>query len=101
LSSEPALALHLVSCLSDQRAWDACRAQAAQGVAVEVVLIHDAVLETEASIALSVGGPEVSGLTVLACADDAKRRKVEERWALIGYAEMIDRCSSASTVTCW
>ena len=52
---------------------------------IEVILLHDAVLETEASIAAAWGGEAPPPVTVLACADDANGA----RWrnaALVDYA---------------
>jgi len=101
LSSKPSLELHLVSCRSDRRAWQHCRARVEAGSRVEVVLIHDAVLETEASVAEAWGGKEPPNLAVMACANDATQRKVEERWALIDYGGIIERCLAADQVTSW
>jgi hypothetical protein len=90
--------LHLVSRLSDLRAWEHCRARIEAGVMVEVVLLHDAVLETEATVGAAV---ESSKLVLMACSVDAQRRRVEERWAVIDYAGIIDRCVKAEKVVSW
>lgn len=101
MSSESASELHLVSRRSDFRAWQHCRARAKAGARVEVVLIHDAVLETEVTVAAALGEEETSKVAVMACTDDAKQRKVEERWALIDYLGIIERCAAADQVTTW
>lgn len=93
--------LNLVNRRSDQRYWDCCRARIQAGAMVEVVLLHDAVMETEATVRAALGGLEPPGLVVMACSDDAKRRRVEERWALIDYSGIIDRCVKAEKVTSW
>lgn len=93
--------LHLVSRRADQRAWEFVRARSGAGAPVEVVLIHDAVLETEATIAVWSGAGDHPQVVVMACAADARRRQVEERWALIDYDGMIARCSLAEKVTTW
>jgi hypothetical protein len=93
--------LQLVSRLSDQRAWEYCRARIEAGAMVEVVLLHDAVLETEATLGTAVGGVPPSKLALMACSDDAKRRQVEERWAMIDYDGIIDRCVKAEKVISW
>jgi hypothetical protein len=93
--------LQLVSRLSDHRAWAHCRARIEAGAIVEVVLLHDAVLETEATVGASVGGVEPAQLALMACSEDAKRRQVEERWALIDYSGIIDRCVKAEKVISW
>jgi hypothetical protein len=93
--------LHLVSRLADRRVWDLCRARSAEGATVEVVLMHDAVLETESSISETLGDQDGPKVAVMACAEDARRRQVEERWALIDYAGIIDRCAAAEKVTSW
>ena len=93
--------LQLVSRLSDRRAWEYCQARIEAGAIVEVVLLHDAVLETEATMGAALGGREPSKLVLMACSDDARRRQVEERWALIDYAGIIDRCVKAEKVTSW
>lgn len=101
MSSEPSIELHVVSRRSDLRAWQHCRARVDTGSAIEVVLIHDAVLETETSLAEAFGTAGTSELVVMACADDAKQRRVEERWALIDYVGIIERCAAARQVTSW
>lgn len=68
---------------------------------VEVVLLHDAVLETEVTVGAALGGVEPSKLVLMACSQDAKRRQVEERWALIDYSGIIDLCVRAEKVTTW
>jgi|HubBroStandDraft_1064217.scaffolds.fasta_scaffold835722_2 hypothetical protein len=68
---------------------------------VEVVLLHDAVLETEATIAAAVGPTDASKLVLMASAQDAGRRQVEERWPLIDYSGIIDRCAIADKVISW
>jgi sulfur transfer complex TusBCD TusB component (DsrH family) len=93
--------LHLVSRRSDQRAWEHFRARINAGAMVEVVLLHDAVLETEASLRAVLESVEPSKLVLMACADDAKRRQIEERWALIDYPGIIDRCATAEKVITW
>jgi translation initiation factor 2 gamma subunit (eIF-2gamma) len=93
--------LHLVSRRSDQRAWEHVRARIDAGAMVEVVLLHDAVLETEASVGAALESVEPSKLVLMACAEDSKRRQVEERWALIDYAGIIARCVTAEKVTSW
>ncbi|MGH7639572.1 MAG: hypothetical protein ACREN7_02675 [Candidatus Dormibacteria bacterium] len=102
MSSEAGIELHLVSRLGDRRAWSHCRARAEAGARVEVVLLQDAVLEQglETAVAAWEGGPGRE-MVVLACAADAMRRGVEERWALIDYAAIIDRCAVASRVVSW
>jgi len=100
--SEPAIMeLHLVSRRSDQRAWEHFRARIGAGAIVEVVLLHDAVLETEASVGAALGSVEDSKPVVMACAEDSKRRQIEERWALVDYSGIIDRCVRAEKVTSW
>lgn len=101
MSSEPARELHLVSRRSDLRAWRHCRARVDGGSLVEVVLIHDAVLETEASVAELLGPKQLDKVAVMACTDDAIQRRVGERWALIDYAGIIERCTVADQVTSW
>ncbi|MGA7086934.1 MAG: hypothetical protein WA695_07800 [Candidatus Dormiibacterota bacterium] len=93
--------LYLVDRRSNQRAWESGRARIEAGAMVEVVLLHDAVLETEATLAAALGGAVPSKLVLMACSDDAKRRQVEERWALIDYPGIIDRCVKAEKVTSW
>jgi hypothetical protein len=68
---------------------------------VEVVLLHDAVLETAATVAAAVGSVDPSKLVVMACSDDARTRQVEERWALIDYSGIIGRCEIAEKVISW
>lgn len=101
MSSEPGLELHLISRREDRRAWQHCRARADAGGRVEVVLLHDAVLETEATAQSSLGEKGSPKVVVLACAEDARQRKVEERWALIDYPGIIERCAAAAQVTSW
>ena len=60
--------------------------------------MHDAVLETETSIAETLGDQDGPKVAVMACAEDARRRQVEERWALIDYAEMCIRDSWETSV---
>jgi hypothetical protein len=93
--------LHLVSRHSDQRAWEHFRARLAAGAIVEIVLLHDAVMETEVTVGAALGGLEPAELVVMACSEDATRRKVAERWALIDYSGIIDRCVKAEKVTSW
>jgi hypothetical protein len=93
--------LHLVSRRSDQRPWDVCRARIESGAIVEVVLLHDAVLETEATVSAALGGAEPSKLVVMACADDSRRRQIEQRWAMIDYSGIIERCVTADKVISW
>jgi hypothetical protein len=93
--------LHLVSRRSDRRAWEHVRALIGAGAIVEVVLLHDAVLETEASVGAALGSVEASKLVLMACAEDSRRRQIEERWALIDYSGIIDRCVKAEKVTSW
>ncbi|HUY56706.1 MAG TPA: hypothetical protein VMV12_02630 [Candidatus Micrarchaeaceae archaeon] len=93
--------LHMVSRLNDHRAWDHIRAQALAGAEVQVLLLHDAVLETEASVARALGEPESNKVVVMACVEDATRRQVPERWALVDYAGIIQRCVAADKVTTW
>ena len=92
--AEPRRRLHLIARLADQLAWAACAAEAAAGMVVEVVLLHDAVLEP-------APGPGPEGMVVLAGAADARRRGVAERWALVDYAELVNRCVAADAVVCW
>ncbi|HEY6538354.1 MAG TPA: hypothetical protein VI138_04855 [Candidatus Dormibacteraeota bacterium] len=101
MSSEPVSELHLISRRSDERAWAVCRSRAEAGAHVEVVLIHDAVLETESTLSELLGEADPPAVTILACSEDAIRRKVEERWALIDYAGVIDHCARAARVTTW
>lgn len=93
--------LHLVSRRGDRRAWDFVRARSSAQRSVEVVLLHDAVLETAASVGDSLGAVDHPEVVVMACAQDARRRLVEERWALIDYDGIIARCSLADKVTSW
>ncbi|MGA8206921.1 MAG: hypothetical protein WB801_08575 [Candidatus Dormiibacterota bacterium] len=93
--------LYLVSRRSDQRAWEHFRARVEAGAKVEVVLLHDAVLETEATVSAALESLEPSRLVLMACAEDARRRQIEERWALIDYARIIDRCVTAEKVISW
>ncbi|MFZ0995994.1 MAG: hypothetical protein WAO09_08475 [Candidatus Dormiibacterota bacterium] len=86
---------------SDHRAWAHIRARIEAGAMVEVVLLHDAVLETELSVGNALGIVEPSQLVLMACAEDSRRRQVEERWALIEYAGIIDRCATADKVISW
>jgi hypothetical protein len=101
LSSDSRVELQLVSRLGDWRAWDVCRARAQAGATVQVVLIHDAVLETAAGIQAALGEDCPNGVEVTACAADARRRRVAERWALVDYPEIIERCAAAARVTSW
>lgn len=101
MSSEPALELHLVSRRSDRRAWQHCRARAEAGGRLEVVLLHDAVLETEAGLAAALGEEQTPKVAVMACSEDAQQRRVQERWALVDYAGIIERCAAADQVTSW
>ncbi|MGH7666066.1 MAG: hypothetical protein ACREN1_01960 [Candidatus Dormibacteria bacterium] len=101
MSSELPVELHLISRLADDRAWRSCRRRAETGSRVRVVLFHDAVLETEERVADALGGGDHPQVVVLACAADALRRRVGERWALIDYPEIIRSCAAASQVTSW
>ena len=92
--ADPQRRLHLITRLGDELAWAACAAEAAAGTAVEVVLLHDAVLEP-APLARD------ERLVVLAGAEDARRRGVAERWVLVDYAELVNRCVVAAAVVCW
>jgi|GEM_PF-2643339 len=93
--------LQLISRRSDPQALPHCRARIAAGAMVEVVLLHDAVLETEATMAAALGSADPSKLVVMASADDARRRQVEERWALLDYSGIIGRCAIAEKVISW
>jgi hypothetical protein len=64
-------------------------------------LLHDAVLETEATISAALGEVEPTRVVVMACAEDARRRQVEERWPLIDYQGIIASCAGAARVTSW
>ncbi|MGA7173068.1 MAG: hypothetical protein WB020_05765 [Candidatus Dormiibacterota bacterium] len=86
---------------ADHRAWHHLRKRSEAGARLEVVLLHDAVLETEATVKAELGETETPKVTVMACADDATQRKVLERWALIDYAGIIDRSAAANQVTSW
>lgn len=101
MSSEQGLELHLISRRDDARAWEHCRARLEAGRQVEVVLCHDAVLETETTVQAALGEKERQAVVVLACAEDAQQRKVAERWALIDYSGIIERCVVAVQVTSW
>lgn len=89
--------------MADSRAWSMCGRRQAAGVQVRVVLLHDAVLETEAGICRQLGLPESAPLpvTVLACARDAVGRGVGERWALVDYLEIIRLSSLSRPLICW
>ncbi len=105
-SSEPlgrAPELHLVTRLADSRAWSMCARRQAAGARVRVVLLHDAVLETESGIRRQLGLPDSAPvpLTVLACARDAVGRGVGERWALVDYREIIRLSSESQPLICW
>jgi len=80
-----------------------CRSRLAAGVVVRVVLLHDAVLETEASLRcyLGLGSGADLPLAVVACAADASRRGVGERWALAGYPEIVQLCADSHAVISW
>lgn len=71
------------------------------GSRVQVILIHDAVLETEETVAEALGAQQRTRVAVMACSQDARQRRVEERWALIDYAGIIERCAAADQVTSW
>ncbi|MGC2192009.1 MAG: hypothetical protein WA751_06720 [Candidatus Dormiibacterota bacterium] len=101
MSSEAVLELHLVSRRADHRAWHHLRTRSEAGARLEVVLLHDAVLETEATVTAALGETEMLKVTVMACTNDATQRKVEERWALIDYAGIIARSVAADQVTSW
>ncbi|HVC39629.1 MAG TPA: hypothetical protein VNH20_06635 [Candidatus Dormibacteraeota bacterium] len=93
--------LHLISRLHEQRAWEVCRARAESGIPIELVLLHDAVLETEAKAAAILGERASANVVVMACAEDALARRVGERWAVIDYRGIIGRCVLAERVTSW
>ncbi len=80
-----------------------CRHRQAAGSLVRVVLLHDAVLETEVRIRRYLDLPESStmALTVLACARDAISRGVGERWALIDYQGIIKLSAASQPVISW
>ncbi|MGA2872910.1 MAG: hypothetical protein ABSF27_04910 [Candidatus Dormibacteria bacterium] len=99
--SENGVELQLVSQLGDRRAWDHCRRRATAGERIQVVLLHDAVLETEATISEALGEVDSTRLVVMACAEDARRRQVEERWPLIDYQGIIASCAGAARVVSW
>jgi len=101
--ADPLPELHLITRLADQRAWSMCRRHQRLGALVRVVLLHDAVLETEAGIRrhLGLADAEAVPLTVLACARDATRRGVAERWALVDYLEIIKLSSESQPVISW
>ncbi|MHB8330834.1 MAG: hypothetical protein ACYDEA_01385 [Candidatus Dormibacteria bacterium] len=103
LSSEPAPELYLITRLGDERAWSMCRRRQVAGPLVRVVLLHDAVLETEVRIRryLAVAESSTLPLTVLACARDAIGRGVEERWALIDYQGIIKLSAASHPVISW
>jgi len=103
LSSEPTPELHLISRLDAERAWSMCRSRLAAGSMVRVVLVHDAVLETEERVRLYLGlgsGQELP-VAVVACAADARSRGVGERWALAGYPEIVQLCVNSHPVISW
>ncbi|MGC1184138.1 MAG: hypothetical protein WBA31_03170 [Candidatus Dormiibacterota bacterium] len=91
----------MISRREDARAWEHCRARMDAGFRVEVVLCHDAVLETEATVQSALGEKGTNEIVVLACAEDAQQRKVAERWALVDYPGIIERCVAAVQVTSW
>ena len=95
--------LHLVTRLADARAWSMCASRQAAGARVRVVLLHDAVLETEAGIRRHLGLPDSAPVlvTVLACARDAVGRGVGERWALVDYLEIIRLSAESQPLICW
>ncbi|MGH7611590.1 MAG: hypothetical protein ACREN4_06190 [Candidatus Dormibacteria bacterium] len=95
---EPRTEVHLITGLGDERAWRHCHGRADHGARVLVVLLHDAVLETEGRLRGPKGGAE---LAVAACTEHARRRQLPERWALIDYAEIIARCATAQQVVSW
>jgi len=93
--------LHLLSRRSDLRAWEHLRARIDAGAMVEIVLLHEAVMETEVTVGAALGGLDPSKLVVMASSEAATRRRVAERWALIDYSGIIDRCVKAEKVTSW
>lgn len=80
-----------------------CRSRLAAGSIVRVVLLHDAVLETEGRVRLylRLGSEQELPVTVMACAADARSRGVGERWALAGYPEIVQLCSQSHPVISW
>lgn len=103
MSFENTPELYLISRLEAAGAWSLCRSRLAAGAVVRVVLLHDAVLETEAGLRgyLGLGSAEDLPVAVVACAADARRRGVGERWALAGYPEIVQLCVDSHPVISW
>ncbi|MGH7641744.1 MAG: hypothetical protein ACRENX_01785 [Candidatus Dormibacteria bacterium] len=100
MSSERPLELHLVTRRADLRAWGHLRVRLEGGGRQAVILLHDAVLETEEGVARALG-EEGSKVVVMACAADAEQRRVTERWVLVDYPGIIECCAAATQVTSW
>jgi hypothetical protein len=94
LSSESGGVLHLITRLSDERAWNV----AALGENPVIVLAHDAVMETPASVGALMGPTKA---TILAVERDALRRGVGARWPGVGYPELIELMVAADRVVSW
>ncbi len=101
MSSDRGAELHLVTRRGERRAWDHCRRRLEAGHTLEVILLHDAVLETWTSVQALVGEAGGEALSVFAGAEDARRRRVEERWPLADYAQIIASCARARQVIAW
>ncbi len=94
MSSESRGVLHLITRLSDERAWTV----AALGQQPVIVLAHDAVMETPA-FASTFLGPAKG--TIWAVERDALRRGVGERWPTVGYRELVELMAAADRVISW
>jgi sulfur transfer complex TusBCD TusB component (DsrH family) len=69
-----------------------------------VVLVHDAVMETQDAVVRYLGEAGVQGLSldrVAASRRDAGRRQVGNRWPTIDYRQMVELMAEVDRVISW